>query len=320
MTSNAPLHPLIAIVGPTGSGKSALALHLATVFRAEIVNCDSLQIYRYFDIGTAKVTAEERGVVPHHLIDVVSPDELFTAGDYARIGRQVLAGIASRGNVPIIAGGTGFYLKALLDGLFEGPQRDEALRQRLMRRHQVRPGSLHRLLSRFDREAARRIHSNDISKTLRALEICLLARRPVTELFQQGTSRLEGFEPVLIGLDPPRDQLYEVLNRRAAAMFQHGLADEIRSILARGYTTSAKPFESLGYKQALAWIEGKWTLSEAIEDTQKQTRHYAKRQWTWFKRDTRVSWIPGFGHSPQTHENTLLTVVKKLPALKSFFL
>ncbi|MBL8222195.1 MAG: tRNA (adenosine(37)-N6)-dimethylallyltransferase MiaA, partial [Bryobacterales bacterium] len=275
MTPDAP-HPLIAIVGPTGSGKSALALHLATIFRAEIVNCDSLQIYRYFDIGTAKITAEERASVPHHLIDIVDPDALFTAGDYARIGRQVLAGIAARGRVPVIVGGTGFYLKALLDGLFEGPQRDEDLRQRLLARHHIRPGVLHRLLTRFDRHAACRIHPNDINKTLRALEICLLARRPVTELFQRGTSPLEGFQPLLIGLDPPRHQLYEVLNCRAAAMFQHGLADEIRSILARGYPTSSKPFESLGYKQALAWMQGKCTLPEAIEDTQKQTRHYAK--------------------------------------------
>jgi len=319
VTRNAP-HPLIAIVGPTGSGKSALGLHLATILRAEIVNCDSLQMYRYFDIGTAKVTAEERAAVPHHLIDIVDPDALFTAGDYARVGRQVLAEIASRGHVPVIVGGTGFYLKALLDGLFEGPQRDEALRQRLMVRHLKRPGSLHRLLRRFDREAARRIHPNDINKTLRALEIYLLARRSVTELFQQGTSPLAGFEPILIGIDPPRDLLYDVLNRRAAAIFQHGLADEIRSILARGYATSSKPFESLGYKQALAWIGGKCTQAEAIEDTQKQTRHYAKRQWTWFKRDTRVSWIPGFGHSPQTQENTLLTLVKKSPPLESFFL
>jgi len=319
VTRNAP-HPLIAIVGPTGSGKSALALYLATLFRAEVVNCDSLQIYRYFDIGTAKVTAEERAAVPHHLIDIVDPEALFTAGDYARIGRQVLAEIAARGNLPVIVGGTGFYLKALLDGLFEGPQRDEALRQRLMARRHKRPGSLHRLLGRLDRTAARRIHPNDINKTLRALEICLLARRPVTELFQQGTSPLQGFDPLLIGLDPPREQLYDVLNRRAAAMFRHGLPDEIRSILARGYAPSSKPFESLGYKQALAALEEKCTLAEAIEDTQKQTRHYAKRQWTWFKRDTRVSWIPGFGHSPQTQENTLLTLVKKSPSLKRFFL
>ncbi len=318
MVTNAE-HPLIGIVGPTGAGKSALALHLASLLRAEIVNCDSLQVYRYFDIGTAKVTEPERHGIPHHLMDIVNPDELFTAGDYSRLGRQTLREIAERGNVPVIVGGTGFYLKALLDGLFEGPQRDEALRERLMERQQKRPGSLHRILQRLDVEASKRIHPNDVNKTIRALEICLLERRPLTELFRQGTEKLDGFEALLIGLDPPRQELYDVLNRRAAAMFERGLRDEIVSILARGYPSTAKPFESLGYKQALAWIEEKCTLAQAVEETQIQTRHYAKRQWTWFKRDTRVSWIPGFGHSPQTQENTLVTLLAKAPALKSFF-
>ncbi|MBS1828975.1 MAG: tRNA (adenosine(37)-N6)-dimethylallyltransferase MiaA [Acidobacteria bacterium] len=319
MVTNAE-HPLIGIVGPTGAGKSALALHLASLLRAEIVNCDSLQVYRYFDIGTAKVTEPERHGIPHHLMDIVNPDELFTAGDYSRLGRQTLREIAERGNVPVIVGGTGFYLKALLDGLFEGPQRDEALRERLMERQQKRPGSLHRILQRLDVEASKRIHPNDVNKTIRALEICLLERRPLTELFRQGTEKLDGFEALLIGLDPPRQELYDVLNRRAAAMFEQGLRDEIVSILARGYPSTAKPFESLGYKQALAWIEEKCTLAQAVEETQIQTRHYAKRQWTWFKRDTRVSWIPGFGHSPQTQENTLLTLLAQAPSLKRFFL
>ncbi|MBL8177208.1 MAG: tRNA (adenosine(37)-N6)-dimethylallyltransferase MiaA [Bryobacterales bacterium] len=318
MTANAP-QPLVAIVGPTGAGKSALALHLAGAFRAEIVNCDSLQVFRQFDIGTAKVTAAERAAAPHHLLDIVDPEGLFTAGDYARLGREALAAIAGRNNVPMIVGGTGFYLKALLDGLFEGPQRDEALRQRLAVREQKRAGSLHRLLRRFDAAAAGRIHANDKNKTMRAVEICLLARRPVSELFRQGTAKLEGFAPILIGLDPPRAELYERLNRRAAAMFEEGLVEEVRGILARGVRASAKPFESLGYRQALAVVEGKCTWAEAVEDTQKQTRHYAKRQWTWFKRDTRVSWIPGFGHWPQTQQNALLTVVTQFPGVEIFF-
>lgn len=295
-----------------------MAMYLATVLRAEVVNCDSVQVYRYFDIGTAKASDEERRAVRHHLIDILDPVELFTAGDYARIARQTVAEIAARDAVPVIAGGTGFYLRALLDGLFEGPQRDEALRVRLMERERKRPGSLHRILERLDRQASKRIHRNDINKTVRALEICMVARQPATELFAQGTRALEGFAPLLVGLDPPREELYERLNRRAAAMFAGGLVEEVAGILGRGWPRTAKPFESLGYKQALQVLEGTSTVAEAVDETQKQTRHYAKRQWTWFKKDGRVSWIPGFGHLAQTQENTLLTLLSKHCGLANF--
>ncbi|MBI3680123.1 MAG: tRNA (adenosine(37)-N6)-dimethylallyltransferase MiaA [Acidobacteria bacterium] len=301
--------PLVAIVGPTGSGKSTLALRLAHRFRGEIVNCDSVQVYRHFDIGSAKLAPGRREGIPHHLMDVLNPDELFTAGDYARMARQTLAGIASRGNLPLIAGGAGFYLRALLDGLFEGPQRDERLRARLTARERRRPGSLARLLSRLDPGAAGRIHPNDTNKMIRALEICLLARRPATEMLAQGAAALRGFAPLLIGLDPPRQELYRVLNARCLEMFEHGLADEARRILALGYPRQVKPFESLGYKQALLLIDGTFTFDQALEELRKQTRRYAKRQWTWFKKDKRVSWIPGFGDSPpvqQAAEETLL--------------
>ena len=189
--------PLIIVVGPTGAGKSALALRIAEEFGGEVVNCDSLQVYRYFDIGTAKLPAIERRGIPHHLIDVLDPDQGFTGGEYARRTRPLLAAITARNRVPVIAGGTGFYLKALVEGLFPGPERDDAVRQRLSAREAARPGSLARLLRRLDPEAARRIHANDLAKLIRALEVRLLAHRPVTEMFLEGRDPLTGYQPSL---------------------------------------------------------------------------------------------------------------------------
>jgi tRNA dimethylallyltransferase len=204
---DAPQRPLVAVVGPTGSGKSDLALRLAGEFAGEIVNCDSLQVFRYFDIGTAKTPPAARRGIPHHLIDVADPDQLFTAGEYARLARGAIAAISARGRLPIVAGGTGFYLRALLDGLFAGPSRDPGLRLRLAARETRRPGSLHRLLRRFDSQAAARIHPHDVPKVTRALEVCLLTRRPVSELFREGRDPLAGYRVLKLGLEPGRDAL-----------------------------------------------------------------------------------------------------------------
>lgn len=304
--------PLIAIVGPTGSGKSSLALHIARQNRGEVVNCDSLQVYRHFDIGTAKAPLAERLSVPHHLFDVLNPDEVFTAGDYARIGRTTLSSIRSRGNIPVVVGGTGFYLRALLDGLFEGPSRDPSLRERLAARETARPGSLRRLLTRLDPQAARRIHVNDRNKLIRALEVCVLARRPMSQLHLQGSPPLAGFRPLLIGLDPPREQLYPILNKRCSKMFADGLVTEVRHILDLGYARSCKPFESIGYKHSLWLIDEKYPYDFVLEEMQKDTRHYAKRQWTWFKKDSRVSWMTGFGHSSQVQQKADVTLLQHL--------
>lgn len=320
MESDAGGYPLVAILGPTGSGKTALSLEVAGAFGGEIVNCDSLQVYRHFDVGTAKLAEAERRGIPHHLIDIVDPGEVFTAGEYARRGRAVVAEISARGRLAVICGGTGFYLRALLDGLFEGPSRDAELREKLAARERRRPGSLHRLLGRLDAEAACKIHPRDIPKLTRALEVRVLARRPISELFREGRSGLRGYRALKLALQPDRPALYERLDARCRAMFEGGLIDEVRAILALGFPPGAKPFESHGYKQALALVRGEMSFEEALEQAQRNTRRYAKRQMTWFRREASVEWIQGFGDDPSVRQKVLdrareyLTIPMQNPA------
>jgi tRNA dimethylallyltransferase len=290
---NQPL--LVAVVGPTGSGKSHLALDLAETLGGEIVNCDSLQLYRLLEIGTAKPTLTERRGIPHHLLDVLNPDQVFSAGDFRRAAEPVLRDIAARGRLPILCGGTGFYLRALLEGLFAGPPRDEALRAQLVAAEARRPGLVHRYLRRLDPAGAQRIHARDVQKAIRAVEISRQARQPATSLYGLTEQPLQGFRILTLGLDPPRTQLYERINRRVEQMFERGLLDEVRAILAAGYPPDAKALESIGYQQALAVLQGRLSLAAAIADTQIATRRYAKRQWTWFRRDPAIRWIPAFG-------------------------
>jgi tRNA dimethylallyltransferase len=302
VVADAAERPLVAVAGPTGSGKSAIALDLAEAFNGEIVNCDSLQVYRHFDLGTAKLPMEQRRGIRHHLIDIADPDELFTAGEYARLARRTIAGIAQRGRLPILAGGTGFYLRALLDGLFEGPERDQPLRDRLAARELLRPGVLHRLLKRFDSAAALKIHPNDVPKVTRALEVCLLTRRPVTELFRRGRDALRGYRTLKLGLLPARDALYERLDLRCAQMFEGGLVEEARHILSLGFAATCKPFESHGYRQALQLIHGELGARDALFYAQRNTRNYAKRQITWFRREPGLVWLKGFGEEREMRE------------------
>ena len=290
--------PLVVIAGPTGSGKSELSLRVAERFHGEIVNCDSIQIYRYFDIGSAKLPVSERRGIPHHLIDIAEPAEVFTAGDYARVARPVLREISERGNLPVVVGGTGFYLRALIEGLAPGPQRNEALRERLRVRETRRPGSLHQLLRRFDPATAARIHANDTPKLMRALEICLSARQPATEVFSAGRDRLEGFRVLKLGLFPPREELYRRLEARMEKMFEAGLLVETAAIAKRtGFLV--KPFESIGYSQALGVVKGELSMGDAISCARRDTRRYAKRQMTWFRREPGLKVVNGFGDEPE---------------------
>ena len=284
---------LATVVGPTGSGKSALAICLAQHFGGEIVNCDSLQLYRGFDIGTAKTPPGERRGVPHHLFDVLTPQESYSAGEYAREARKVIAEIAGRGRLPIVVGGTGFYLRALLKGLPVLPGRDERLRERLRERERLRPGILHRLLTRIEPRAAARIHANDVQKTMRALEVRLLTLQALPP--PAAARPLEGYAVIQLGLDPDRAALQQRLEARTRLMFQTGLIEEVQALLAQGATGNEKPFEALGYKQALLHLRGALRLEQAVESTIVETRQYGKRQRTWFHRDPEIHWLAGFG-------------------------
>jgi tRNA dimethylallyltransferase len=296
-----PLDPiLLTIVGPTASGKSSLAIDLAQQLGGELVNCDSLQLYKGFDIGTAKMPLSERRGLPHHLIDVLSANAVCSAGDYARIARATLAEISMRRRLPIVVGGTGFYLRALIDGLPSLPERDPPLRSRLMAREEARPGALHRLISRLDPAAAQRIHAGDIQKLIRALEIRTVTGKPLPPTSE--ADALTGYRLLIIGLDPPRKALVAAIAARTRQMFQAGLIEEVGGLLAAGLTGNEKPFEALGYKQVLAHIRGELTLPQAMESTEIETRQYAKRQQTWFRRDPRIRWLRGFGTEPAMQE------------------
>ena len=308
-----PREPLLVVVlGPTASGKTALALAVARRFHGEIVNCDSVAMYRDFEIGTAKPSAAERAEVPHHLLDLVEPTANVTAGEYARQARTVLAEISGRSRLPIISGGTGLYLRALLEGIFAGPQRSEELRENLRQRtEEGGPERLHRILRRLDSSAAERIHANDLPKMIRAIEVCVASRRPMTEILNQGREPLRGFRILRLGLNPEREALYARINQRAEKMFEQGLVAETET-LRKKYGDEVRPLTSLGYKQVMQMLRGEIDRKAALEAAQQAHRNYAKRQMTWFRREPEVHWLAGFGDDPGVQAEALLVVQQNI--------
>jgi tRNA dimethylallyltransferase len=312
--------PLIVLAGPTASGKTSLALRLAEEFNGEIVSCDSVAVYREMEIGTAKPSHEERVFVPHHMIDIAQPDEPCTAGDYSRQAREALRGITDRGHLSIVAGGTGLYLRALIDGLFPAPPQQPGLRERLRERATRRgPDHLHRLLRRLDPAAAAAIHANDVPKVVRAIEVSLAARQPesgrahvpMTVQWQQGRDTLSGYRILRLCLNPPRSRLYERINQRAAAMFDRGLVEETERLVAR-YGYDCRSLTSLGYAEAIAVLRGELTREQAVAQAQQGHRNYAKRQLTWFRREPGMHWLEGCGGDQDIIDQALQAVSQHL--------
>jgi tRNA dimethylallyltransferase len=282
---------LIAVVGPTAAGKSELALSVAAARNGEIVSCDSLQVYRGFDLGSAKPTPEERRAVPHHLLDVVDPDQGFSAAEYARRAREAARTIAARGGLPLVVGGTGLYLRAFLSGLFEGPSRDEPLRRRLEALAE-RGGNarLHRLLERVDPEAAARIPAQDRVRVIRALEVFRDTGRPLSAHHRDGAVPLAGFDVLVIGLDPGPEELRRRVEARTQRMIAGGLLDEVRGLLA-AFGPDLRPLRAIGYREAMAVLDGRLAPAELARGIVTATMRYAKRQRTWFRHQAQAQWF-----------------------------
>ncbi len=313
MSHDKSLLPLVAIVGPTASGKSMLGTWLAERLGGEVVACDSTQLYKGFDIGTAKPSPAERREIPHHLMDVLTPEQDATAGGYRQMAISILNDLRERERVPVFTVGTGLYLRALLEGLADVPQRSEQLRARLragIESHS--PGHLHRVLQRLDAEASRKIAQTDEQKLIRAVEVCLLAKRPLSEVHRSGRVPLAGWRPLKIGLMPPREALYERIHARTDAMLAHGWLDEVRALLGGGLPENAKPFDFIGYRELRAVLRGSMKMEQAGNAIQQATRRYAKRQMTWFRKEAGVHWCEGFGDDPQTQSQSLKWLTESL--------
>jgi tRNA dimethylallyltransferase len=292
---------LLAIVGPTATGKSALGMAIAERFGGEIVSCDSTAVYRGFDIGTDKVPRAAQRGIPHHMVDVVDPTEEYSAARYAREAAAVIRDVTSRGQLPILVGGTGLYYRALTRGLFEGPGRDEPLRRRLERVAARRgPACLHRWLARVDPPSAERIQIPDVKRLVRALEVWIVTGRPLTEHFAETASPLADYEVIAVALRIPEEQTAERVARRVAAQFDEGLLDEMRALLARGVPETALPFTGLVYRQALEHLHGVRNEAETRELIVRENRKYSRRQLIWFRKEPNLRWIHAAGERAET--------------------
>lgn len=286
--------PVIVLVGPTAIGKTSLSIKIAQDFSCEVISVDSMQVYKYMDVGTAKITDDEMCGVPHHLIDIVTPDEEYDASQFAKDALANIGEIHGRGRIPLLTGGTGLYLRALLEGIFPDIPSDESLRNKLKERME-REGrvELHKELQRLDPESAARVHENDTHRLIRALEIFQLTGVPWSQHIKRhkAANPPVHFSNILqVGLTSPREILYQRINKRTQLMFELGLEQEVRGLLEKGYSKDLKSMKSIGYRHAIKYIEGEWPLEKTLETLARDTRHYAKRQFTWFLRNESIQW------------------------------
>jgi tRNA dimethylallyltransferase len=297
---NAP--PVLAIVGATATGKSALALELAEALEGEIINADALQVYRGLDIGTAKPDAGERARVPHHLIDILEPHERYSAGDFARRARETIEEIRSRGRLPVVVGGSGLYLRALFEGLSPIPPGDPEVRRRLRERLEAEGlPALAAELREVDPRTAARLPPGDTQRILRALEVALVSGEPLSAYISRQPFGAQRIEAIRVGLTLPRGILYDQIAGRVAQMVQEGWVEEVASLLSRGLSPGLPAFQAIGYRQLVQYLEGTWSLDRAIAETIRATRRFAKRQETWFRKETDITWF-----SAQDTNNRLL--------------
>jgi tRNA dimethylallyltransferase len=312
MTEQTTQLPLVAVVGPTASGKSALGVWLAEKLDGEVVACDSTQLYRGFDIGTGKPTREERRGIPHQLVDVLDANQVATAGGYRQMALEVLEDLRRRRRLPIFTVGTGLYLRALVDGLAEVPQRSEEIRKRLrVDAAENGRGYLHGILQEMDAEAAQKIAAADEQRLIRAIEVCMLAQKTVSEVHRTPRMALEGWRAIKIGLMPERGLLKERIHARTETMLARGWEKEVKDLLASGLPENAKPFDFIGYRELRAVLRGKMKLEAAREAIQIATWQYAKRQLTWFRKESSVRWFEGFGDDAHIQKQALQCLREK---------
>lgn len=297
--------PIYAIAGPTASGKTEIGVELALRVGGEVINCDSVQIYKEIQIATAKPSTKERRGVPHHLIDYVPPEINYTAADWAKDAAEKIGEIEARGNVPILVGGTGFYLRTLRQPFFESPKTNEKLRERLREiREKKGAEHLHKLLKKVDPPSAEKLFPRDYVRTMRALEVYFQTGNRLSELQPQRLEPPEFAERVKIFvLNPPRDLLYERINRRAEKHFQNGLVEEVKTLKESGLSDETNALGAHGYRRVCEYLRGERTLESAVEQTKQDVRNYAKRQITWFRREPDAVWLNGFGDKKETQEN-----------------
>ena len=302
---------VLLLVGPTAVGKTDLSIHIAQSLGGEIVSADSRQVYRYMDIGTAKPSSKERALVPHHFIDTKDPDEIYSAGEYGRDARAVIEKLLQKDVMPVVVGGSGFYIRALVDGLFAPEISDQEVKEKWRRRVMTKGReAVFAELERVDPQTAERLHINDTQRIVRALEVFELTGKPISQ-FQEGQEEPADFDPVFIGLERDRQELVQRIEQRVDQMMDQGLVQEVQSLLDRGYSPDLNALATVGYQEVVAYLQGEYDFDKMVEQIKIHTRQYSKRQMTWFRRDLRVNWLNLTGMAREEQIRAVLSLLNE---------